>query len=180
MSERTYESLALEDAEGQWELHKGRLREKPAVGAEHTDISFHLAMLLQLQLDRRQYKLKVNGTRVRRSRGSVYIPDVVIVPTEHERRLRGQPGTLEIYDDPLPLVVEIWSQSTGDYDVNEKLPEYQQRGDAEIWRVHPFERAVTVWWRQPDGTYQASFYQGGIIDLRSLPGVSINLDVLFE
>ncbi|MGH2561868.1 MAG: Uma2 family endonuclease [Thermomicrobiales bacterium] len=182
VSERTYERLALEDAEGQWELHKGRLREKPGMGAEHTDLTFYLAHLLQPQLDRGTFKLKTNGTRVRRASapGSVFIPDVVIVPVEMEVRFRGRPGTLEIYDQPLPLVVEIWSQSTDDYDINEKLPEYQLRGDEEIWRIHPFERAVTAWRRQPDGSYEPSFYQGGIIELRSLPGVTIDLDVLFE
>lgn len=180
VSERTYESLALEDAEGLWELHRGRLREKPGMGAEHTDLTFYLAHLLQLQLDRRVYKAKTNGTRLRRSSGTVYIPDVVVVPVELERHLRGRPGTLEIYDEPFPLVVEIWSTSTADYDINEKFPEYQRRGDEEIWRVHPFERAVTVWRRQPDGTYEAAFYQGGTIEVGSLPGVSIDLDVLFE
>jgi Uma2 family endonuclease len=50
-------------------------------------------------------------------------------------RLRGD--ELELYVEPLPLVVEVWSPSTGQYDVDEKLPEYQRRGDLEIWRFHP-------------------------------------------
>ena len=30
-------------------------------------------------------------------------------------------GRLEVYDDPMPLVVEVWSPSTGDYDVDDSF-----------------------------------------------------------
>jgi Uma2 family endonuclease len=54
---------------------------------------------------------------------------------------------LEIYDEPLPLVAEVWSPSTGGYDVLAKLPEYRRRGDTEIWLLHPYERTLTAWRR---------------------------------
>ena len=68
--------------------------------------------------------------------------------------LLDQHDVLEVYDQPLPLVVEVWSRSTGDYDVEEKLAVYQQRGDLEIWRIHPYERTLTAWRRLPDGSYE--------------------------
>jgi Uma2 family endonuclease len=70
---------------------------------------------------------------------------------EYVRPKRGSPG-LEYYEQPLPLVVEVWSPSTGEYDIDSKLPEYQARGDKEIWRLHPYERTVRSWQRQPDGS----------------------------
>jgi Uma2 family endonuclease len=80
----------------------------------------------------------------------------------------------------MPLVVEVWSPSTGEYDVDEQLPEYQARGDLEIWRVHPFERTLTVWRRQADGAYAHEVYEGGVVRPIALPGVTIDLDALFS
>jgi Uma2 family endonuclease len=87
---------------------------------------------------------------------------------------------LESYDTPLPLVVEIWSRSTGDYDIETKLREYQRRGDLEIWRIHPYERTLTAWRRQPDGSYAESFHTEGIVHPIALPNVTIELDRFFD
>ena len=86
---------------------------------------------------------------------------------------------LEVYQVPLPLVIEVWSRSTGTYDVDDKLPEYQRRGDLEIWRLQPYERALTAWRRQPDGSYTETVYSGGSVRPGALPGVAIDLDALF-
>jgi Uma2 family endonuclease len=85
----------------------------------------------------------------------------------------------EVYSQPVPLVVEVWSPSTGEYDVDTKFPEYRLRGDLEIWRLHPDKRTLTTWRRQPDGTYHEELIRGGIVRPMALPGVSINLDELF-
>ena len=79
----------------------------------------------------------------------------------------------------MPLVVEVWSPSTGDYDVEEKLPEYQRRGDLEIWRLHPYDKTLIRWVQQPDGSYADSLLRGGSVQPAALPGVSIQLDSLF-
>lgn len=179
VSERTFELLLMEDIEGQWELHRGHLREKPDMGAEHNDLMFFLAHLLQLQLDRRQFKIRVNSGHLRRTGLNYFIPDVVVIPSDLERTMRGQPGS-EIYDAPLPLVVEVWSPSTGQYDQKTKLTGYQARGDQEIWQLHPVERTLTVWRRQDDGTYSQATMRAGIVEIASLPGVMIDLGVLFE
>lgn len=87
---------------------------------------------------------------------------------------------LEVYDQPLPLVVDVWSRSTGAYDVTEKLAVYQQRGDLEIWSIHPYERTLTAWRRQPDGSYEEAIFRGGVVPVVSLPGVTIDLDTLLD
>jgi Uma2 family endonuclease len=79
-----------------------------------------------------------------------------------------------------PLVVEVWSRSTGDYDVEEKLADYQRRGDLEIWRIHPYERTLTAWRRLPDGSYEETIYRDGIVRPTALLGVEIDLTALFD
>lgn len=180
VSEETYRRLALADPGGQLELYQGQLREKPVMSAWHGAIMLHLAVLLQNQLDRGEYRLRVTHARLRRSADTYYVPDVVVIPAALERALLERPNSLDAYPEPLPLVVEIWSPSTGSYDINEKLPGYQDRGDLEIWRVHPYERTITVWRRRPDGAYTESIYRDGILRPESLPSVVIDLDTLFE
>jgi Uma2 family endonuclease len=78
------------------------------------------------------------------------------------------------------LIVEVWSRSTGDFDVDAKLPEYQRRGDLEIWRIHPYERTLITWRRQADGTYNELLYTAGAVQPMALPDVTIDLDALFD
>ncbi len=171
--------IARADPFRQWELHDGVLREKPGISAEHGDASFILANLNQPQLDRREYRLRVNHGHVQYTSRNYYIPDVMVIPVAMDRPQRNRPGTLEFYPDPLPLVVDVWSRSTGDYDIETKLARYQARGDHEIWRLHPYERTLTAWRRQPTGEYEEALYHGGIVPVESLPGVSIDLDAVF-
>ncbi len=130
VSEETYRRLALEDADGLWKLHCGVLRQKPAMTVEHNHVMTRLVGQLLQQLDEAEFTVRSDSGRVRRSAESYYIPDVV--PMDLVRPGRGRPDLLEAYAVPLPLVVEVWSPSTGEYDVESKLPEYQRRGDLEI------------------------------------------------
>lgn len=180
VTEEAYHRLALTEPDRKWELHDGRLREKPPMTFGHGHAFLELAFRLREQLDPEAFVIGANGGRVRRSGARVYIPDVFVVPTALPRPFRGRSDLLEVYGDPLPLVVEVWSPSTGDYDVNGKLAEYQARGDHEIWRLHPYERTLTVWRRQPDGTYEHGVYRGGVVRPTHLPNVAIDLDALFD
>jgi Uma2 family endonuclease len=180
VSEESYRRLALADPAGQLELYQGELREKPAMGARHGSLMFHVAFLLQYQLDRNEYRLRVNHARLRRSADTYFVPDVVVIPAALELALVENPNSLDAYPEPLPLVVEIWSPSTGRYDIKDKLPDYQARGDQEIWYIHPFERTVTVWRRQSDGMYSESLYRDGMLVPESLPSVAIDIEMLFD
>ncbi len=179
VSEETFLRLALEEP-NQWELHCGHLRRKPGMTAEHNEVMHTLGLQLGQQLDRSRFRVRINTGHVRRSSESYYIPDVFVIRIELLRPLRGRRDVLEAYDAPLPLVVEVWSPSTGDFDVDSKIPEYQRRGDLEIWRVHPFDRTVTVWRRQPDGTYSESHYTEGVLQPMAQPGVEIEIGTLFD
>jgi Uma2 family endonuclease len=180
VGEETYERVALEDPEGRWELHCGRLQRKPDMSFEHSHIARLLGYRLQSQLSFDLYEVAVDHSRLRRAEASFFIPDVMVIPAElvaDGRRTGAQ--RLEVYSQPLPLVVEVWSPSTGTYDVNVKLEEYQRRGDLEIWRIHPYEKTLTAWRRQPDGSYVETIHRGGVVHLRALPEVRVDLDELF-
>jgi len=180
ISDEAYQQIALADGDHLWELHDGELVEKPSMSAEHGDVPMVLVGLLFAQLDRRQFRLRSNHARVYHPGGSYYLPDVAVIPTALERPQRGKPGTLEVYDAPLPLVVEVWSPSTRDYDIDSKIPLYQRRGDREIWRLHPYDRTLRRWLWQPDGSYREEFHQGGTVRPAFLPNVEIDLDALFD
>jgi Uma2 family endonuclease len=180
ISFETYERVALEDSDEQWELVCGRLRAKPPMTVAHNDAELNLYDQLRAQLDPLLYRVRPNAARLRVSTGSFYIPDLVVVSTAlHHRNAEQRPYGLELYEEPMPLVVEVWSPSTGDYDVNTKLREYRLRADSEIWLVHPYERTVTSWRRQPDGSYTESVHRDGQIAPAALPGVRIDLATLF-
>lgn len=180
VSGETYERLALQVSDRKWELWDGVLREKPGMTFAHHDIANELGFQLRMQLDRAEFRVRVDTSRVHRPSSTYFVPDVVVVPLAYAPAQRSQSRRLEVYDQPLPLIVEVWSPSTGDYDIQDKLAVYQERGDAEIWFIHPFDRTLTAWRRQPDGRYDEAVYTEGIVRPIALPGVSIDLAVLFD
>lgn len=180
VTQQTFHQVLLEDPDGQWEVYDGELRAKPPMSFRHNDTFAYLGAQLIAQLDGSMYRVRINGGHVRRTEKNYFIPDVFVLPLSIVGPERDRPDVLEVYDAPLPLVVEVWSPSTGKYDVDTKLVEYQKRGDTEIWRVHPFERRVTVWRRRSDGCYEELVYLGGVVEPVALPGVRIDLDALFS
>ena len=144
VSDETYERVALAEPDRQWELYDGQLRERPGMSWEHGRVVARLSFLLLQQLDLRQFQIGINEWRVRRPPGTIFIPDIVVVPMAYGHEFEGRPGQLAIFREPLPLVIEVWSSSPGDYDIDTKIPEYQQRGDLEIWRINPYEKTLTA------------------------------------
>jgi len=180
VSEEAYLRIARLDREASWELVDGLLREKPGMNTEHNYLAFELGHRIRVQLDDAEYQVRVDSSRVRRSTDRYFIPNVLVVPTAWARSRLGKPGTVETFTEPLPFVAEIWSPSTGGYDVDPKLPEHLARGDREVWRVHPYDRTVRAWHRQPDGTYAETDHgPDATIPLAVLPGVTIDLASLF-
>lgn len=175
----TFERVALEEDDQTWELYRGRLREKPGMSYTHNDTGFELAFRVAVQLEGQPYTVRSNAGYVRYMASQYFVPDVMIIPEEYTEGLRGRSDVLECYDRPLPLVVEVWSPSTGDYDVETKFPIYRDRGDVEIWRLHPYERTLTRWVRRMDGGYVEDLLTGGEVRPVALPGVVIDLDGLF-
>ena len=179
VSYATYERVALEDDGAIWELVCGRLREKPGMTQDHNRRSSRLMAQLVHQLDELTFEVRMNAPSLKVSSGTYFVPDIVVIPADMPSA-GARDTSLEMYERPVPFVAEVWSPSTGDYDVETKLAQYQERGDLEIWRVHPIDREVTVWRRQPDGSYRESRYASGSVPVESLPGVDIHLGRLFS
>ena len=179
VTERTFPALLLDDPERKWELHGGQPRAKPPMSYRHNYAVVYLGGQLLRRLDPAEYQVRINVGHVRRTEQDHFIPDVFVLPVAHLGPDRDRPDAVEIYDQPLPLVVEVWSPSTRAYDVDTKFAEYRRRGDAEIWRLHPFERTLIAWRRQPDGSYVESIHHGGSVAPIALPGVMVDLDALF-
>lgn len=179
ISNEAYERLALAESDLKWELRDGILREKPPMTSAHEWLDEKLGYMLMSQLDWSVYQVRTNKGRVRHPGSTYLIPDAFVVPTAAVAPRLPFDDVLDVFDQPLPLVVEIWSRSTGDYDTNEKLAVYQQRGDLEIWYIHPYERTLTAWRRQPDGRYEETVYREGVVRPIALAGVEIDLAALF-
>ena len=179
VSAATFERLALEDEDGQWEMVCGRLRRKPDMTMPHNSIAWRIAFALQSQLSIDDFEMRMNSGHANRGDVSYFIPDVMVLPNAEIEALTGS-RFLEAYGGPLPFVAEVWSPSTGEYDVEDKFPEYKRRGDLEIWRVHPYDRTIIAWRRQVDGTYSETIYTTGAVPVESLPGVSVVLESLFR
>lgn len=178
ISEQEYRELALHEEDRLWELWDGVPVEKPGMSMKHDNVSFLLGHLLQSQLDWRVYRVNVNGGKTRRSERYYFIPDVVVIPAALQIPFEDDPRSFNAFAEPLPLVVEVWSRTTAACDFNVKLAAYRERGDAEIWYIHPYERTLTAWRRQPDGTYTEEIHRGGTVSVTSLPGVNIDFDAL--
>ena len=169
----------LEGTDGRRELYDGELREKPQMSFGHNDTLDVLVDQVKSQLSRNLHRVRYNSAHLTVPNGNSYIPDLVIVPVSAFEDFLSNRRRFERYADPMPFVVEIWSPSTGSYDVDRKIPGYQARSDLEIWRIHPFDQVVLNWRRQDDGRYVESEARGGTIALHALPDVTIDLDALW-
>lgn len=180
VSVETYRRVVLEDPTGGWELECGQLRRKPDVTTEDASVIEDLDYQVQTQMDRDEFAVRSNNGRLEHALGGYYVPDLCIIPRALVRRLLAQPRTFEEYTEPMPFVAEVWSPSTGTYDLRRKIEQYRQRGDQEIWRIHPYQRTVTAWRRQPDGGYREETWSTGAVALHAVPGIRIDIDRLFR
>jgi Uma2 family endonuclease len=180
VSVETFRKVALEDGDAAWEYHCGRLVRKPPMTTPHNERTWELARQLGAQLDPDHYSVRMNAGHLRVAGNRFVVPDIVVLPRSYVLKAAERPYDLEEYSQPLPFVAEVWSRSTGDYDVEEKFPAYRERGDREIWRVHPYEKTVTAWRLQPSGEYVESVHRSGSVAIASLPGVEIDLERLFR
>jgi Uma2 family endonuclease len=176
MDPATYERLAVLDEFKRTELWDGVPVEKPTMSQGHGDALVELTLALRLRIDRVRGRVRVNHAKLAIPGGNFFIPDLAILPADAFT----DPTAADLFHVPAFLVVEVWSPSTGSYDIDVKLPAYRARGDAEIWRVYPPERSITRWVRRPDGAYLESVVTAGRIALAALPDVEIDVADVFR
>ncbi len=180
VSQATFEFVAIEDPNHQWELFDGELGKKPTMSVSHNRLMARLGAQLVRQLDVDEYEVRMNTGRLSSGEHTYFVPDIHVIPIKVIRSIAAIDSQLEVFSQPMPFVVEVWSPSTGEYDVDRKFPEYRTRGDLEIWRLHPYERTLTMWRRRDDGGYDESIQKGGVVHPVGLPGVTVDLDQLFN
>ncbi|MGB4861413.1 MAG: Uma2 family endonuclease [Tepidiformaceae bacterium] len=177
VSIKTFEQLALDEPAEKWELLDGRVRKKPPMTMEHSDLAFELAFTIRSQVAHDQFHVRCDQGRLL-SGASYLVPDVFVVEASEALQFRGLDATLEAYSAPVPFVAEVWSRSTGQYDLLEKLEAYRLRGDHEIWLLHPYEKWVRINRKAADGSYSQREVAQGLIPLAALPGVTIDVGSL--
>jgi Uma2 family endonuclease len=179
VSEQQYLQLVMDDPDSRWELIDGEPVCRPAMTSKHEDVTAYLGVYLAQQLDRREYRVRIAGSRVRYSGSNYFVPDVFVTPTS---LVLPQEDVIvpEVFREPLPLIVEVWSPSTGRRDLELKLQRYREQGHAEIWFINPFDRTLTAWRREAGGNYSETIIKGGAVQFFALPHVRIDLDQLFD
>lgn len=180
VTQQILESTAHDNFEGRWELHDGKLREKPVMSHVHNEVMFELGHQIRVQLDPDVYLVRANMGRLRLASDTAYIPDVFVVPRSAVDEQGADSPSLEMFSVPALLVVEVWSPSTSQYDIDQKIPRYAMHGDQEIWRVDPRNHPIEVWVRAKDGSYDHRVQQGGTLTPAWLPGVRIDFDPIFK
>jgi Uma2 family endonuclease len=177
ITERTFEDIVLANPGRKLEMYEGQVREKPQMSIGHIRMEAKLFLQLATQWKGSAFEVRMSRAPVRRSARNYSLPDAYVVP----RHPRGVPlQRFEEFADPLPYVAEIWSPSTGAYDIDEKLPGYRDRGDREIWRLHPLEPRVRACRGRPNGSYEQLEFESGAVELHALRGVFVDLDDLFD
>ena len=105
--------------------------------------------------------------------GRKFEPDILFVRRENMDRLKE--AELE---GPADLVVEILSESTRNFDLNEKRPRYREAGVREIWLIDPIERKVIVD-RLTEHGYEEEVVGRGRVESKVLEGFWVEADWLF-
>ena len=93
------------------------------MSVEHGGIMMEQALSLGTQLKRDEYEFRINHAKLMRSELPCDVPDLAVISAGLIRALPATPGSLDAYAAPPPLVVETWSPSTGDSDIERKLPQ---------------------------------------------------------
>jgi len=157
----TYCRLALERPDRKLESIDGRLREKPRGSYRHNQTGIEAAFLLMAQLDWSVFHVRVEAGRLHVPEATYYVPDAFVFPVAMAEGFVGRDDLLEVYDRPVPLVVEVWCRLAGEDTIRRKLADYQARGDAEIWFLHPFARTLTAWRRRKTAPTKRRSSPGG-------------------
>ncbi len=175
--------IVLEETDGRAEVFGGTVREKSPTTFGHNELVRRLSRGLILQLPRDQFEVRTNAGHLRISDIDLFIPDVFAVPAAMvDALMAADPRQLEVYVEPLPFVVEVWSHEIDDDEIDHKISGYQARGDLEIWRIHPLfrpadhagsggDKRTDVMSSRSNGTARCT--------LHALPDVTIDVTDLF-
>ncbi|MBU0568165.1 Uma2 family endonuclease [bacterium] len=170
--------------EERWELINGEAYDmSPAPSRWHQQISIELVRQIANFLSGKKCKAYHAPFDVRlpvadeddSETMTVVQPDIVVIcdPAKlDDRGCRGAPD----------FVVEILSPFTASKDQTKKLALYERHGVKEYWIIHPTDNLLTVRLLEKDGRYGIpKIYEGmGSLEVATLPGLTIDLDAVFQ
>ncbi len=107
---------------------------------------------------------------------SMLQPDLMLLERRDDFYRHGHPAPEEVL-----LLIEV-SDSTVDYDRNEKLPRYAEAGIPEVWIVNLRDRRVESY-TEPDGSQYAKtryFGIGDSISPQAFPDITIDIKPIMQ
>lgn len=142
---------------------------------EAATIARRLAGMLTSQIQGQPFAVRTHAGMP----GAAPEPAVCVLLDEQGASAAGPDQAAAGDSAPAALVVEVWSPEPGACNLRAGLRSYQERGDAEIWFLHPRLRRLTAWRRDVDGTYARANWSSGVVEPVRLPGVVISVEHLF-
>ncbi len=152
------------------ELINGEIIKMSPIGDVHAYSVDESVYLFTTQLGERARVRSQNPVRLADNRE--FQPDVSILRWRQDKYLSGHPTPEDVL-----LLIEI-SDSTLDYDRNEKLAIYAESEIPEAWLVNIPERVVEVYTDPTDGVYRSVrvFGPGDAISPMAFPDISLSVD----
>ncbi|MBI3948489.1 MAG: Uma2 family endonuclease [Armatimonadetes bacterium] len=173
ISEEEYSRITNEDTK--YELVDGVLVMHSPATLPHEELFGFLSFLLTGFVRRRGLG-KVYGSRATLHLGTRrnLEPDILFVATRNIHLVHRRS-----VEQTADLVVEILSESTREYDLDEKRHLYQQAGVGEIWLLDPDAREVIVDSRRDIG-YSETRYRDGRLDSGAVGGFWLDVSWLWR
>jgi Uma2 family endonuclease len=173
----TYEDLQEMPDDGQrYEVVGGELIVNPAPRREHQEVVANLDWNLQTFLRQsgagRAYTHPVD---VHLGRHDVVQPDLIVIGAAHLDIYRVE-GVVEEAPD---LIVEVISPSSRRIDRIQKMALYARSGVPEYWIADPERRLLEIHVLAGEEYRLVEPASDGLLDLRALPGLSVDPDEAF-
>lgn len=158
VSEEEFERLAEIDDETKVEWFDGVLIMHSPTIPRHDDIGTFLSSLLRVFVDARSLGRLFGAASVKTHLATCrrFAPDLMFIEQSKTHLV-----TEKEVDCAPDFVVEILSESTRDYDLEEKRLAYREATVREIWFVDFEQQRLIVDRRQPDGTYRDEVLTSG-------------------
>ncbi len=163
-----YENITDDDF--RCEYLDGELVVHSPASLRHEDLTLFVGTLLRTFVSDKRLGRVFGSNAVMQVGQRRLCPDVSVLKTEHEDRIRG--GRVM---GPMDLVVEVLSTSTRDYAQRTKLPVYREARVGEIWLIDP-DRRQFEGHALRDENYLTQHLATGRWSSVVLPGLTIEVD----
>jgi Uma2 family endonuclease len=172
-TEREFDQITDEDVKA--ELLDGVMIVHSPATLRHDDLMGFLLVLMRGYAESKQLgKVLGPNSIMQLTRRRKFAPDLFFISEERVRL-----PLAKQFKGAADLVVEILSEHTRSYDLNEKRPVYREEGISEIWFVDAENRRVIVDRRRAGG-YEEEVISEGPLRAEVLPGFWVDAKWLWR